>query len=54
MDKKGYIITSLLLILNFVMGIININRGSYYYGAISFTAVGFISGMITASILDNY
>ena len=53
MEIQKYIIMFLVLLLNFVMGIINIERGSYYYAALSFTAVGFIAGVTATLIIDD-
>jgi hypothetical protein len=43
----------LLICLNLGMGIINIECESYFFAAISFIGVGFVSGVTAAIIIDD-
>lgn len=54
MKTENYILNFSFIILNFGLGVINVERGSYYYAALSFTTVGFIVGLTAAVIINGY
>jgi len=53
MNVIGYTTMFLLVCLNLGMAIINIKYGSYFFAAINFIGVGFVSGITAAIIIDD-